>query len=106
MTFETAFKNYSTAEAALRDAMENDRGEGAYRAASATLDDAHTALLKAPVTSVREASTLFDVLWVHYYPSDTEDALNATGAVDLIDRVRGVLHELAAKGAEAGHAHL
>lgn len=97
MNFETAFKNYSNAEAALRDTMENDRGESAYRSASAALDSVHADLLNAPVTSVQQASTLFDVLWVHYYPDDTEDALNATGAVQLIDRVRVVLHELAAK---------
>lgn len=106
MNFDTAYKNYIAAEAVLRDAMENYTGEGAREAASTVLDDAHTELLSAPVTSVQQVSDLFDVLWVHYFPTDTEDALNATGAVDLIDRVRVALHELAAKGAEAGHAHL
>ncbi|WP_342235242.1 hypothetical protein [Inquilinus sp. OTU3971] len=106
MDFHAALEKYRVAEAAERRAIEDERPIDAYDLDRATLDNAHAELLRAPITSVQDASTLFDLLWTHHTPGDTDDALNTVGSTQLIDRVGVVLRELAAKGAEAGDAHL
>jgi membrane protein required for beta-lactamase induction len=94
MDFQTAYRNFDAARTTEQNAIGAGNHDTAMEAWRVALDN----LLTAPVESPRDVAQLFDTMWNMTAPDDdTEDAVQHTGAWELLDRVRVVLHALAAK---------